>query len=135
MRIRPSALIIKENKILTLKYTYPKGELLTLPGGNLEFGETLKSALERELLEEIGIKAQVGELSTIAEVVWEGENTIHMVFQVLSFEGEPKINPKETKAEEIVWLNLDDIPNINLYPNINLENPSVFQGILNQPRL
>lgn len=138
MRVRPSAIIVKDDKVLTLKYTYPTGTVYGLPGGNLELGEELKTALERELQEEINITATLGEIKYVAEVLFEGVNTIHFVFECLSFEGEPTINPLETKAEEIEWLPLADLHNYILYPNvgkaISLPEPLVFLGVIDQPR-
>lgn len=141
MKIRPSVLIIKDNKLLTLKYRYPKGDIYALPGGNLEFGEELKPALQRELLEEIGIEAQVGDLKFICEVIYQRENTIHFVFLCDSYFNEPIINPKETKANEIVWLPLEKLTRSTLYPNISkyipLDSstlPIQFLGLIEQVR-
>lgn len=138
MKVRPSALILKDNKVLTLKYTYPNGIIYALPGGNLEFGEELKFALERELVEELNINAQLGDIITIAEVIFEECNTIHFVFSCLSYSGEPQINPQETKAEEIAWLPFNEIADYTLYPNIGKalseDKINQFLGEINQPR-
>ena len=39
MKTRPSAIILADNKLLTLKYNYHGNLLYAIPGGNLEFGE------------------------------------------------------------------------------------------------
>ncbi len=138
MKVRPSALIIHNNNLLTLKYSYPDGIIYALPGGNLEFGEELESALRRELFEEITLQVEIGSIRHIAEVFHEKVNTIHFVFDSLSFEGIPTLNPEETKAEEVVWIPLENIRDYMLYPNIgeflNTENPSLFLGVIEQPR-
>lgn len=138
MRIRPGAYIVRHNRILTLKYTYPGGVIYALPGGNLEFGEELKAALKRELKEELGIDCSPVEIMHVAEVIYEGENIIHFIFDCPDFTGEPRIQPAETKAEEIAWLPLDELESFTLYPNIgnflrNDEAP-VFLGVVKQPR-
>ena len=138
MKVRPAALIVHNHHLLTLKYSYSKGNIYALPGGNLEFGEELAAALERELLEEITLKAKVGNIRFIAEVFNENVNTIHFVFEVLSYEGVPTLNPSETTAEEIVWLPLQNIQDFMLYPNIgeyiNEDTASLFLGVIDQPR-
>jgi 8-oxo-dGTP diphosphatase len=138
MKVRPSALIIHNQHLLTLKYSYPKGNIYALPGGNLEFGEELASALQRELLEEVTLKVKVGNVRFIAEVFNENVNTIHFVFEMLSYEGVPTLNPAETTAEEIVWLPLENLQDYMLYPNIgeylNKDIPSLFLGVIDQPR-
>ena len=50
-------LVIKDDKILLIKKVGgPYDELLDLPGGSFEFGETPEETLARELQEEVGIK-------------------------------------------------------------------------------
>lgn len=136
MKVRPSALIIQDNNVLTLKYTYPQGVIYALPGGNLEFGEELKTALQRELQEEIGIQTVIGEIAHIAEVLLHKENTVHIVFDCKTFTGNPLVNPVETKAEEIVWIPLDSLGQYTLYPNIGqfVKRGEVFLGVIDQPR-
>jgi len=48
------AVIVKDNKILIAKM---KGAHSFLPGGGVELGEGSKSALQRELQEELGIES------------------------------------------------------------------------------
>lgn len=138
MNVRPGAYIVRNNRLLTLKYTYAGGTIYSLPGGNLEWGEELGLALERELLEELGIQCTAGPVVHIAEVLYAGENTIHFIFDCPEFEGEPKINPLETKAEELAWLPLEELHHYTLYPNVGpyFQNPEapVFVGVIHQPR-
>ena len=50
-------LIIKDNKILLIKKKGgPYDGKLDLPGGTIEFNESIEEALKRELLEEVGIE-------------------------------------------------------------------------------
>lgn len=138
MKVRPGAYIVRDHRILTLKYTYPGGAIYALPGGNLEFGEELRSALGRELEEELGISCPPGEILHVAEVMYEGENTIHFIFECGEISCEPHINPAETKAEEIAWLPLKELDRFTLYPNIGAALMSaaapLFLGVIEQPR-
>lgn len=90
MKIRPGAYIVRDNRVLALKYTYPGGIIHALPGGNLEFGEELGAALERELKEELGISCTPGNILHVAEVLCRGENTIHFIFECRELSGELK---------------------------------------------
>ncbi|WP_407402551.1 NUDIX hydrolase [Chryseobacterium sp.] len=58
--IRVYACVVQDNKVLTLYENYAGNALLKLPGGGLEFGESLKDCLRRELLEELNVKIEVG---------------------------------------------------------------------------
>lgn len=46
-----------------------------LPGGGQESGETLKEAVDKECLEETGLKVQVGDLLIVSEYI--GKNHEH----------------------------------------------------------
>ncbi len=140
MKIRPSILVIEKNAILTLKYNYNGNIVFALPGGNLEFGEKLTDALKRELEEELGLEAEVGNLKFIAEVLTDKSYTQHLVFEGKIMRGTPKINPNETTAEEIYWLPLNKLLATNLYPNLSMEilnnlesSGTKFLGVIEQP--
>lgn len=62
-------IFIKDNKVLLAQ---AKGDENTfLPGGHVEFGESAKEALVREIREEIGITCTVHEFLGVVEHKWE----------------------------------------------------------------
>ncbi|TLV00013.1 NUDIX domain-containing protein [Dyadobacter luticola] len=123
MNVRPSALIIQDNKVLTLRYCYGDSEVYALPGGNPDPGECLSEALSRELHEELGIKAKVSGMICSGEVIWPEikKETLHMVFQAEIASGTPVLNPEETTALEIVWLPINELVSKQLYPNVGTQ--------------
>ena len=142
MKTRPSAIILSDNNLLTLKYNYNGNLLYAIPGGNLEFGEKLEGALKRELQEEIGLEIEVQNLLFLAEVHQQNKDTLHCVFNTKIVSGIPQLNPKETTALEICWLPIESIEDYNLYPNIkthikehfmNAKDQQVFLGEISQP--
>jgi 8-oxo-dGTP diphosphatase len=142
MKTRPSAIILVDNKLLTLKYNYNGNLLYAIPGGNLEFGEKLEEALKRELQEEIGLEIEVQNLLFLAEVHQQNKDTLHCVFNTKIVSGIPQLNPKETSALEICWLPINNLDEYNLYPNIKTQikehfieakDHQVFLGEISQP--
>ncbi|MBE1553768.1 NUDIX domain-containing protein [Sporosarcina limicola] len=71
MGIRNSAkaVIIKEEKLLTIKMHENGGTYYILPGGGQEHGENLHQALERECKEELGAEVEIGELLFVREYI------------------------------------------------------------------
>ncbi|WP_435357094.1 NUDIX domain-containing protein [Emticicia sp. SJ17W-69] len=132
MKIRPAILIIENEKILTMQYNYGGQDLYNLPGGNLEFGEHLTDALVREMMEEMGIKVSIGELIMVGEVFFaeQKKQTFHFIFEGEITAGTPILNPKETSAINIKWLNINDLKSVNLYPNISEKLLQYLEGNL-----
>lgn len=118
MKVRVGGIVIEKSKVLTMRYEYGGDNVYVLPGGNLEFGEEMKDALQRELYEELQIQTEVGEEFLTAEVVLKNERTLHQLFTCKITQGELILNPKETKALEVCWLALSEIGDYNLYPNV-----------------
>lgn len=70
------------------------------PGGKTEPGERPDEALARELREELGIEAQIGEELYRQQVRYEGSPPISLSFyRVVAFSGEP-VN---LQFEQLVW--------------------------------
>jgi ADP-ribose pyrophosphatase YjhB (NUDIX family) len=75
------ALIIDKNELLMVRHN-PKFDYLALPGGRLEVGEHVTDCLERELIEELGIRAQVGQLAFINDWVGPADHRVEFFFLV-----------------------------------------------------
>lgn len=72
-------LIIKEDKILLIKkHGGPYDGKLDLPGGTIEFNETIEDALVRELEEEIGIEITKYNLFDVVStnIKWNHKNEL-----------------------------------------------------------
>ena len=54
-RIRVSAILLRESKMLLIRHEKPDRQYWLLPGGGVNAGESLVDALRRELAEECGI--------------------------------------------------------------------------------
>lgn len=84
-------------------------------GGKVEAGETIESAMKRELEEEAGIAAKNLEKVGVLEFEWEGNPEISQVhiFKSDSFSGEPT-ESEEMKPE---WFGIDEIPFEKMWPD------------------
>lgn len=103
-------IINKKGEILLCKRDkkFGNGEW-ELPGGHVEFRETLEKCLERECKEELGIKVKVGKLLSVCPNMKYGNHYIIFSFLAESFTGEPK-NIGTEEHSEIKWFSRKLLP-------------------------
>lgn len=75
------ALIIDQGELLMCKLK-PHHDFHCLPGGKLDPGETVEACLVRELMEETGIKAELGQLAFVNQFINADNHRVEFFFLV-----------------------------------------------------
>ncbi len=85
--------------------------LWEFPGGSVEFGETLVSALQREMREEFGVEILVGDLLDVVDHILpeEGQHWVSPTYICKIKSGSPAIL-EPGKCSEIGWFGIDEFP-------------------------
>ena len=73
--------LVREGQLLVCQPK--KGGRCYLPGGHIEFGETARVALAREMREELGLEARVGDFLAVAENRFEQVGEPHCEINLL----------------------------------------------------
>jgi 8-oxo-dGTP diphosphatase len=111
--------IVNENGELFLalrsKNVRNEPEFWEFPGGGVEFGETLESALKREMKEEYRVDIEIIELIGVSDSVLpkEKQHWVSPGYLCKIVKGDPQIVEPE-KCEEIGWFSLSEIENLPL---------------------
>ena len=106
------ALVLHQSRVLLIQRAVdPAKGKWSLPGGYMDAGEMPREALKRELLEEVGLRATIGELIEIFPMVSDEGDRIGIV---LAFLGEPSASPEipfvADDAQDAGWFKTDEIP-------------------------
>ena len=77
------------------------------PGGKFEDGEEGPTCLHRELAEELGIDAQIGDLITIAKHTTDSGKVIELhTYEIKSYTGEIQLRVHD----DMHWVSVHDLP-------------------------
>jgi len=135
VRVRVGGILIENQKILLLKHegVGKKEFLWSPPGGGLEFGDDAKSNLEREFLEETGLKIKVHELLFMNEFMNDKIHAVELFFKVEKTGGILKLGNDPEMGEHQI---LSELAFFDEKKLINTENDylhNMFIGI-NKPQ-
>ncbi|MFZ2158439.1 MAG: NUDIX hydrolase [Bradyrhizobium sp.] len=110
-----SAAVFRDGKILLVRRAKsPAKGFYSLPGGRVEFGETLHAALHREVDEETGLKIEIAGLAGWREVVpgtSGGGHYLIMSFAARWTGNEPVLNDEH---DDFRWLAPDALGDLKV---------------------
>jgi NAD+ diphosphatase len=106
-RLSPAVItaIINEDKILMAKHSYGLKNRYSLIAGFLEAGETLEEGVEREIMEEVGLK--VKDIKYFGSQPWPFPNSLMIGFTANYDEGEINVDGKEILDAK--WFEVDEV--------------------------
>ena len=123
-RVGVGVIILRGKKLLMLKRRGSHGSgTWNLPGGHLEFGETIIKCVRREVFEETGLKVKESKVICVNEELnfIKSDNrhyiTIGCVAKIKS--GKTKLKELE-KCEELGWFCLESLPKPLFLPSENI---------------
>jgi NAD+ diphosphatase len=109
-RISPAVIVLieHENKVLLSRSPhFPKG-MYSIQAGFVEPGENLEQAVEREILEEVGIRIEA--ITYFGSQPWPFPNSLMIGFTARYAGGELTID--KTEIEDAAWYTADALPPI-----------------------
>ncbi|MGE0448043.1 MAG: NUDIX hydrolase [Vicinamibacterales bacterium] len=127
------AVVFDGDRVLLIKRARPpsQGEW-SLPGGAVELGETLASALQREVLEETGLVVQVGRLIRVLERIYtDGDGRVEYHYVLIDYRCDVIGGTLQhaSDADAAVWVPLEGLTGMLLTG----ETESVVREAFAQP--
>lgn len=125
LRIRVCGLLKEQGKLLLVKIHSPvsNSDVWIPPGGGVNFGETLREALEREFFEETNLRIKVGELLHISELIELPFHAIEFYFSVQAQAGkaslgiDPEHGEEDQLLKELGFHSREELAKLNCSPD------------------
>jgi len=136
IRIRASAVLIQNNKLLLVNHQKEHMSYWLLPGGGVEHTETLHQALIREIQEEVSLDIKPQDLLFVCESISPGgRHVLHLVFNCRVEGGRLTVNTDE-RLKDGRFFNEEQLSKLTIYPEIKNLLIEILQkgGEVERPR-
>ncbi len=133
VRVRVAAVIVEDRKILLIAHRKDGKVYWLLPGGGVDFGESLKEALTRELKEELDIAADINEIAFVCDSI-DPESKRHIInvcFTCCCKKGALSLG-KEKRLYDFGFFSTRELRSMVLFPPIKKELQRLLSGSSNK---
>jgi ADP-ribose pyrophosphatase YjhB (NUDIX family) len=132
IRVAARAMIIEHGRILVMTYRDELGSWCVTPGGGVKKKETLKAGLRREVLEELALDLEIGDIVYVRELLGSSAKVLHggitedthqlEVFFRCKRLNEPAMQASADKyCTGFEWADLHDLPHRRFFPEVLAE--------------
>lgn len=106
--IAAGGVVLRDDAVLLVRLTYSRqaGHYM-LPGGYVDPGETITTAVAREVFEETGVIASVEGLIGLRARVEDGVSNTYCIFLMRYASGEPR--PQGRENDDVRWFRVGDL--------------------------
>ncbi len=118
-RLRVAACLLERDTLLLVRQRSAAGDHWLLPGGGVEWGETLVGALRREVREETGLLIEPGGLALVCESIAPdgGRHIVHLCFRANLVSADAAA-VRDPAVRELRWWPLEAVGREPLHPPV-----------------
>ena len=113
VQVAVGGIAVRDGRILLIERANEPGRgCWSIPGGRVEFGETMHDAVVREMAEETGLAVTVGALAGLAETITDGFHAVIIDYYV-EIIGDPTPTAGDD-ASDAAWIALEKVSELDL---------------------
>jgi 8-oxo-dGTP diphosphatase len=116
--VRVAALLVHEGRIVVVRHRSAGSTYHLLPGGGVDYRETLADALSREVREETGFEAVIGSLLFINDTIdpFGTRHVVNITFSATIVGGELTQSPEDHNVEAVEFIEIERLRELDLRP-------------------
>jgi 8-oxo-dGTP diphosphatase len=118
--VRVAAAILAPGGLVVVTQHKHGSSYALLPGGGVAWGEPLDTALEREVLEEIGLPIAVEQLLLVNDSIAPdgSKHVINLTFSARPLSSTDSLTPHDPAIDAVLVVPLDELASLDLRPPI-----------------
>lgn len=118
-RVRAGAIIRQGDAVLLVRHEKPGRSYWLLPGGGVEFGESLAAALVREVVEETGLEVVIGDLVLVNDTIApDGSRHVVNLSFLAEVTGGTLCVGDDPVLSDAAWMPIESMMDLVLHPDI-----------------
>ncbi len=122
-RIRVAAIIVEDGKILLARHEKKGKRYWVVPGGGVDFCETLEEALTRELVEEANVVIRVHDLVLANDSIPKNRrrHIVNLYFTAEILSGHVKVGASDKRLIDMRFVPIEKLPRLKMFPDVRRE--------------
>ena len=129
IRIRAAGILVKDGKILLVRHEKNDKSYWLIPGGGVDFGETVEEAVIREYQEEVGLPIKVGPMVLVHDSIPPNKHRqVLNIYFMVTAEHFNILVTQDAVLRDAAFYDLTEFAKMQVNPDVKSE---ILKGLAN----